>query len=139
MPPVQYARSGDLNIAYMTLGSGDTDILITPGATTNIEVHWQYYETNTRLRKELSQLGRVTWFDKRGTGLSDRDAHFTFEERVDDLRAVLDAVGAQRAHLVGVSEGGPLSILFAATHPERAASLTLVGTFPAWRRKPDYP
>lgn len=134
MPPVRYAKSGNVHIAYVSAGEGPEQILITPGITSHVESLWA-----SSWLQELLPHARVTWFDKRGTGASDRDASFTFEERIDDLRAVMDAARISTAHLVGVSEGGPMSILFAAMYPDRARSLTIYGSFAAWMRKADYP
>jgi pimeloyl-ACP methyl ester carboxylesterase/class 3 adenylate cyclase len=135
-PRVQYARSGPVHIASMSYGEGPEDIVVTPGATSSVETFWPTYR---EMLGAFDGVARVTWFDKRGTGLSDREANFTFEERMDDIRAVMDAQGIHAAHLVGVSEGGPMSILFAATYPDRVKSLVLYGTFPSWRRRADYP
>jgi class 3 adenylate cyclase/pimeloyl-ACP methyl ester carboxylesterase len=136
--PVRYARSGRVHIAYITEGEGPEDILVVPAVTSNVEMQRSISPLRaSQLRR--GSLGRITWFDKRGTGLSDRDARFTFDERMDDLRAVMDAAGIERAHLVGSSEGGALSILFAATYPSRAKSLVLAGSFASWRRQPDHP
>lgn len=87
----------------------------------------------------VAEFARTTIYDKRGIGVSDGIANYSFEERMDDIRAVMDAAGIQRAHLVGTSEGGPLSILFAATYPDRVRSLTLYGTYPSWMKRRDYP
>lgn len=133
MPRVKFAKSGDVHIAYMSMGEGPEEFLYTPGAASHVEITWENLRTS-----RLLEMGRLTWFDKRGTGMSDRDARFTFEERMDDIRAVLDAAGIQRAHLLGTSEGAPMSILFAVTYPQRVASLSLSGAFPAWRRQADY-
>ncbi len=138
MPPVRYARSGEVHIAYVSVGEGPQEFLLIPGAVSNVELRWESPGQEPYL-VELPKTGRVTWFDKRGTGLSDREARFTFEERIDDIRAVLDAQGIERAHLVGASEGGPMSILFTAMYPQRVQSLTLYGSFPSWRRQRDYP
>jgi pimeloyl-ACP methyl ester carboxylesterase len=138
MPRVRYAKSGDVHIAYMSMGEGPEEIVMTPGVSGHLEGSW----ANRFLRqyfRRLAKLGRLTVFDKRGTGMSDRDARFTFEERMDDIRAVMDAAGIATAHLMGMSEGGPMSMLFAATYPTRARSLVLYGTYPAWRRQADYP
>jgi class 3 adenylate cyclase len=134
MPAIQYAKSGNVHIAYMSAGEGPEEVLITPGATSHVAGYWA-----SPWLQDLIPRARVTWFDKRGTGASDRGANFTFEERIDDLRAVMDAAGISAAHLVGLSEGGPMSILFAAMFPDRARSLTIYGSFPAWMRKADYP
>lgn len=133
MPPIRYAKSGDVYIAYRQVGEGE-DVILTPGATTTMGTYWAQDWV-----QQLFKSARVMWYDKRGTGASDRDAHFTFEERMDDIRAVMDAEGIESAHLFGASEGGPMSLLFAATYPERVRSLTLYGTFPAMMRKADYP
>ena len=132
IPPIQYARSDDLYIAYRSFGAGD-DVVLTPSATITMDVMWG------PMIQEIARHARVTWYDKRGLGASDGAANFTFEERMDDIRAVMDAAGIERAHLAGASEGGPLSILFASTHPERVASLTLYGTYPSFMRRPGYP
>jgi class 3 adenylate cyclase len=138
MPPVKYAKSGDVHIAYMSLGEGPEEIVMTPGISTHLEGLWAV-PARREFYQRVSELGRLTIFDKRGTGMSDRDARFTFEERIDDIRAVMDAAGITSAHLMGLSEGGPMSILFAATYPERVRSLFLYGTYPAFRRQADYP
>ncbi|MEP7215120.1 MAG: adenylate/guanylate cyclase domain-containing protein [Anaerolineaceae bacterium] len=138
MPKVYYARSGDVRIAYFTLGDGPNDILIAPGATSHLEQNW----TIPLLREfylGAATLGRVITFDKRGNGMSDRDATFTFDERLDDIRAVLDAVGSTQVHLIGISEGGPMSAVFAATFPERVRSLAFYGSFASWRKRPGHP
>jgi pimeloyl-ACP methyl ester carboxylesterase len=135
-PPILYAKSGDVHIAYTTFGNVEgEDVLVTLAATFTIETML----SGSSPIEEVARHARVTVFDKRGTGASDPVANFTFEERIDDLRAVMDAAGIESAHLFGSSEGGPMSILFAATYPERVRSLTLYGTFPSWTRKADYP
>ncbi len=128
MPQVHYARSGDVRIAYFTLGDGPNDVLIAPGAASHLERSWRV-PLLKELCLRLSELGRVITFDKRGNGMSDRDATFTFDERLDDIRAVLDAVSSTQAHLIGISEGGPMSAVFAATYPERVRSLAFYGSF----------
>jgi class 3 adenylate cyclase len=132
MPPIQYARSDDLYIAYRSFGTGD-DVLFTSAATITMDFIWG------PMIQEIAQHSRVTWYDKRGIGASDGAANFTFEERMDDIRAVMDAAGIEGAHLTGASEGGPMSILFASTYPERVKSLTLYGTYPSCMRRPGYP
>ena len=132
MPPIQYACSDDLYIAYRSFGTGE-DVLFTPAATITMDLIWG------PMIQEIAQHARVTWYDKRGIGASDGAANFTFEERMDDIRAVMDAAGIERAHLTGGSEGGPMSILFASTYPERVKSLTLYGTYPSCMRRPGYP
>jgi pimeloyl-ACP methyl ester carboxylesterase len=129
----RYAKSGDVHIAYQVFGEGP-DLIMAPGFVSHVEHLWD----EPRLARWLNKLGgfsRVVLFDKRGTGLSDRVAHLPhMDERMDDLRAVMDAVGIERASLLGVSEGGSLAALFAASHPERIQSLVLLGSFAQFRR-----
>ena len=124
----RYAKSGDVHIAYQVFGEGP-DLVVAPGFVSHIENYWE----EPRFARWLNKAGgicRCIMFDKRGTGLSDRVAHLPhMDERMDDLRAVMDAVGVERASLFGVSEGGSLAALFAATHPERCRSLILYGSF----------
>ncbi|MGC2415028.1 MAG: adenylate/guanylate cyclase domain-containing protein [Stellaceae bacterium] len=128
-PETRYAKSGDLSIAYQVTGSGPLDLVFVPGFVSNLDAMWEnpgWAHWFTR----LAQFSRLIRFDKRGTGLSDRVAGIaTLEERMDDVRAVMDAVGSERAALFGVSEGGGMSLLFAATYPERAAGLVLYGSY----------
>jgi len=124
-PPVRYAMSGDIEIAYQVLGEGP-DVIWVAGWLTHLDVLWDH-PGYRRFCEELASFSRLILFDKRGMGLSQRVRVGTLEERMDDVRAVLDAVGSEQAVLVGVSEGGPLSMLFAATHPERTQALVLVG------------
>ena len=129
LPETRYATSGDARIAYQVVGNGPLDLVFVPGFISNLDVQWED-PGFAHLMKRLGGFTRLIMFDKRGTGLSDRvDAHHlpSLETRMDDVRAVLDAVGSEQAVLVGVSEGGPLSMLFAATHPERTQALVLVG------------
>lgn len=123
-----YAKSGDLHVAYQVFGEGP-DLVMAPGFVSHIENYWD----EPRLARWLSKLGgfcRVVLFDKRGTGLSDRVANLpAMDERMDDVRAVMDAVKIERATQFGISEGGSLAALFAATHPERTQSLILYGAF----------
>lgn len=123
-----YTKSGDIHIAYQVFGEGP-DLIVAPGFVSHVENYWD----EPRLARWLNKLGgfcRVVFFDKRGTGLSDRVAHLPhMDERMDDLRAVMDAVGIERASLFGFSEGGSLAALFAASHPERCRSLILYGSF----------
>lgn len=138
-PVVQYARCGDLNIAYQVVGSGPHDIVLVPGWISTIEMFWEE-PTVARFFERLASFSRLILFDKRGTGLSDR---FTgapnLEMRMDDLRAVLDAVGSTKATLFGYSEGGAMSMLFSATYPQRVASLVMAGCFPYRRIDADFP
>jgi class 3 adenylate cyclase len=138
-PVVQYAQSGELSIAYMTHGEGPLDLVYVPGFISNLDLMWElpFYR---HMIERLAAFGRVITFDKRGTGLSDRTlGHGSVAERMDDIRAVMDAAGAPHAALVGMSEGGPLSIAFAASSPERVDALVLWGTFAAILRSPDNP
>jgi class 3 adenylate cyclase len=124
-PRTRYAKSGDLNIAYQMWGDGPIDLVFVPGFTTHLELMLEP-PWNGSVPRRLARFARVITFDKRGVGLSDRvDQAATLEERMDDVRAVMDAEGVERAALVGVSEGGAMSALFAATYPERTTSLVL--------------
>jgi pimeloyl-ACP methyl ester carboxylesterase/DNA-binding winged helix-turn-helix (wHTH) protein len=137
--PVRYTRSDDLNIAYQVTGSGPIDVLLVAGFVSHLTLDW----TEPRHAHFLSRLGsfsRLIRFDKRGTGMSDRPSGLPdLETRMDDVRAVLDAVRSERAVLFGYSEGGPMSILFAATHPDRVAGLVLYGSYARRVWAPDYP
>jgi pimeloyl-ACP methyl ester carboxylesterase len=126
LPQVRYARSGDVHIAYQVLGEGEIDLVFVMGWLTTLETYWEL-PGYRRFMQRLAGFTRLILFDKRGMGLSDRSVMGTLEERMDDVRAVMDAVGSQRAVLLGVSEGAPLSMVFAATHPERTAGLIFVG------------
>ena len=138
-PQTRYARSGDVSIAYQVVGNGSIDLVLVPGWLSNIELFWE--EPNiVRFFERLSTFSRLILFDKRGTGLSDRGIEAaTLEERMDDVRAVLDAVGSSRAALLGYSEGGTMCTLFAATYPDRTAALITVGSYARRLRAPDYP
>jgi pimeloyl-ACP methyl ester carboxylesterase/class 3 adenylate cyclase len=143
MPPeTRYAKtSDDVHIAYQVVGGGSIDIVFVMGWTTHIEGMWQEPRLATFLTR-LASMGRLILFDRRGLGLSDRvagDVLPTLETRMDDVRAVMDAVGSERAAVIGVSEGGPLSMLFAATYPERTSSLILFGTMARFAWAPDFP
>ncbi len=140
-PTTEYARSGDLHIAYQVVGNGPRDIVYVPGWVSNVEMAWEE-PTHARFLNRLASFSRLIVFDKRGTGLSDRvpnDKLPPLDERMDDLRAVMDAAGSQRAAVFGFSEGGNLSTLFAATYPERSVALMLFGSFAKRSRSPDYP
>src|ERR671931_72720 len=126
LPPVRYARSGDVDVAYTIVGSGPPDLVLVWGWLTNLEVYWEE-PAFRRFVHRLAGFSRVSLFDKRGMGLSDRTRVGTLEERMDDVRAVMDAAGSERAALLGVSEGAPLSLLFAASHPERTLALIFAG------------
>jgi class 3 adenylate cyclase len=142
MPETRYAKTADgVHVAYQVFGDGPIDILFVLGWVTHIERMW----TESRFERfftRLASFSRVMVFDKRGVGLSDRvpeDRLPSLEVRMDDARAVMDAVGSQRAVVVGVSEGGPMAILFAATYPERTIGLVAFGTSVCWNDAPDYP
>jgi class 3 adenylate cyclase len=139
MPPVQYAHSGDLSVAYRSVGEGPRDIVIVPGYLSHLDVMGE----NTLMARFFGRvmgLGRATVFDKRGTGMSDPvEGVPTLEDRMDDVRAVMDAVGIEHANIIGNSEGVPMSVLFAATHPERVDALVLVGGMARSTWAPDYP
>ncbi len=138
-PPVLYAKSGDIQIAYSVVGSGPVDLVWAPGFVSHLEMQWEN-PRYARSRETVAEFTRLIFFDKRGTGMSDRPAGIpNLEERIDDIRAVMDAAQSQRAHLFGVSEGVPMCILFAATYPERVRSLLLYGGRPRFTRAPDYP
>jgi pimeloyl-ACP methyl ester carboxylesterase/class 3 adenylate cyclase len=128
-PETKYARSGDTYIAYQVSGSGPIDIVMVPGFISNVEAAWNNPDFAYLLRR-LGAFARLIRFDKRGTGLSDRVASIaSLEERMDDVRAVMDAAGSDRAVMIGVSEGGAMSMLFAATYPERVQALVIVGSY----------
>jgi len=140
-PKTRYTRSGNLHIAYQVVGDGPFDLLYVPGWISHVELAWAE-PTHARYLERLASFSRLILFDKRGTGLSDRvpDNQLpTLEERIDDLRAVMDAAGSERAALHGFSEGGNMSALFAATHPERTRALVMFGVFAKRVWSPDYP
>ena len=138
-PETHYAHSGNLSIAYQVIGNGPIDLVVVPGWISNIEVFWEDPHV-ARFFEKLATFSRLILFDKRGTGLSDRSIEAaTLEERMDDMRAVLDAVGSERTAVLGSSEGGPMCILFAATYPNRTAALITIGSYARRLRAPDYP
>ena len=138
-PETRYAKSGDYRIAYQAVGEGPLDIVLIVGFVSHLDLAWETPPFSAMFR-HLATCGRLILFDKRGVGLSDRGAAVpTLEDRMDDVRAVMDAVGSERAALVGLSEGGPMSLLFAATYPERVTSLVLWSTFARIGAAPDYP
>jgi pimeloyl-ACP methyl ester carboxylesterase len=137
-PETHYARSGDVSIAYQVVGTGPFDLVWVQGFISNVELAWQQHTLAT-FNRQLASFCRLIRFDKRGTGMSDRIGIATLETRMDDVRAVMDAVGSPRAALLGNSEGGPLSLLFAATYPERTRALVLWSSFPRYTWAPDYP
>ncbi|MEQ9310707.1 MAG: alpha/beta fold hydrolase [Balneolaceae bacterium] len=138
-PATQYTKSGRLNIAYQVFGSGPIDLVYIPGWVSNIDLMWECPEL-VDFFQELGKIVRIILFDKRGTGLSDRVVELsTLEERMDDIRAVMDAVESEKAVLFGHSEGGSVSALFAATYPNRTISLITFGIFAKRRYSYDYP
>ncbi|HYZ84580.1 MAG TPA: alpha/beta fold hydrolase [Bryobacteraceae bacterium] len=140
-PTTRYARSGDVNIAYQVLGDGPLDLVFVMGWVSHLEYFWKE-PSFARFLRRLASFSRLVLFDKRGTGLSDRvpiHALPTLEQRMQDVRAVLDAVGSERAVICGVSEGGPMSALFAATYPERTSALIMIGTYAKRVRDAEYP
>ena len=141
VPDVQYARSGDVDIAYQVVGEGPRTLVFVQGWVSNIEWAWQE-PSLARFLRRLASFSRLIMFDKRGTGLSDRVAvdHLpTLELRMDDVRAVMDAAGAERAALLSVSEGGPMCILFATTYPQRTDALVMLGGYARRLWAEDYP
>jgi pimeloyl-ACP methyl ester carboxylesterase len=142
MPPeTRYAKSGDVNIAYQVVGEGPLDVVLVHGWVQSFDASWEI-EPIRRFYERLASFSRLILFDKRGTGLSDRvpvDDLPTLETRMDDMRAVLDVVGAERAAVLGHSEGGAMCALFAATYPERTQALVMVGSSARTRWAPDYP
>src|SRR5262245_22833509 len=128
LPETKYAQSGDVSIAYQVVGTGPLDLVIIPGFISHLEEGWED-PSYSRFLQQLASFSRLILFDKRGTGLSDRISGIpTLEQRMDDVRAVMDATGSKDAALMGISEGGPMSVLFAATYPQRASALILYGS-----------
>lgn len=141
MPPVRYARSGSVNIAYQVTGGGNgIDLVLAPGTVSHLTYAWQRLGAAPPLVERLSRFARLIRFDKRGTGMSDRVTNVpTLEERSDDIRAVMDAAGSESAVVFGASEGGSMACMFAAMHPERVRSLIVWGCQAAFIRSADYP
>lgn len=140
-PTTRYAKSGDYSIAYQVVGDAALDLVVVPGFVSHLEHAWEN-AAFAHFLERLASFSRLILFDKRGTGLSDRVPLRQLpdlDERMDDVRAVMEAVGSERAALLGVSEGGPMSILFATTHPDRVSSLILYGTYARRLRDVDYP
>ena len=140
-PETMYTRSGDVNIAYQVIGDAPLDLVFVMGWVSHLEYFWRE-PSFARFLSRLASFSRLILFDKRGTGLSDRvpiNKLPTLEERMDDVRAVMDAVGSERAALCGVSEGGPMCSLFAATYPEKTLALVMIGTYAKRIRDPEYP
>src|SRR4249919_3886790 len=140
-PETRYAQSGDVNIAYQVVGEGPLDLVFVMGWVSHLDYFWEE-PSFARFLRRLASFSRLILFDKRGTGLSDRvplDDLPTLEQRMDDVRAVMDAVGSERAALMGISEGGPMCLLFAATYPERTAALVMLGAYARRLWAEDYP
>jgi class 3 adenylate cyclase len=136
--PIKFAKSGDVHLAYRIFGDGPRDIVLIPGTLSHAELSWET-PAKLRLLERLTAFSRVIVFDKRGQGLSDRvfaAPEYTLEERIGDIRVVMDAAGCERANLYGWSEGGPASLMFSATYPERTSSLVLYGTFASIKDPP---
>ncbi|HEX9351702.1 MAG TPA: alpha/beta fold hydrolase [Gaiellaceae bacterium] len=138
-PETRYARSGDVSIAYQVVGDGPFDLVFVPGSVSHTELGWKVPALADFYRR-LASFSRLIIFDKRGTGMSDRVAGApTIETRMDDVRAVMDAVGSERAAVLGLSEGAPMSVVFAATYPERVWALVLCGALIRTLWAPDFP
>ena len=138
-PPVRYAQNGDVHIAYQVVGEGERDLVLVQGFVSHLDMEWES-PGMARFIRGLASFSRLILFDKRGTGLSDRAVGIgTLEERMDDVRAVMDAAGSERAVLMGISEGAPMCLLFAATYPERTHALVLHGGMARSTEAPDYP
>ncbi len=133
--PVKYAKSGDAHIAYRIFGDGPRDIVLVPGTISHVEIYWEL-PINAYLLKRLTSFARVIVFDKRGQGLSDRVAELTLEERTEDVRAVMDGAGSKQATIYGWSEGGQMSLAFAATYPEQTSALVLFGSLASIKGEP---
>jgi class 3 adenylate cyclase len=139
LPTTHYVKSDDVHIAYQAFGDGLLDLLFVTGFVSNIDAIWQSPDHSAFFRR-LGSFCRVILFDKRGTGMSDRGSQvFTLEQRMHDVQAILDEVGSKRAALFGVSEGGPMSLLYAATYPARTSALVLYGSYARRSWAPDYP
>ena len=139
VPETRYARSGDVNIAYQVVGDGPFDLVFVMGWVSHLEYFWTE-PSFARFLRRLASFSRLILFDKRGTGLSDRVTVLpSLEQRMDDVRAVMEAAGSRQAALLGVSEGGPLCTLFAATYPEKTRALVTIGSYARRLRTPDYP
>jgi pimeloyl-ACP methyl ester carboxylesterase len=122
-PPTQYAKSGDVHVAYQVTGAGEIDMVLAPGTVSHLGLDWERPD-RVGLIERLSSFCRLIRFDKRGTGLSDRPLTVaTLEQRTDDIRAVMEAAGSERAVLLGISEGASMACVFSATHPEKTRSL----------------
>ena len=139
VPEIRYAKSGDVHIAYQVLGDGPFDVVWVPGGFSHVELNWTI-PSRAAFNRRIASFCRLIIFDKRGTGMSDRaEGIANLETRMDDVRAVMDAAGSERAAVFGTSEGGPMSTLFAATYPERTWALILFASFPRVMWAPDFP
>jgi len=139
LPATRYARSGDIHIAYQVTGQGAVDLVLAPGTASHLDLDWEW-PLKASFLDRLGEFARLIRFDKRGTGLSDRPIEMaTLEQRTDDIRAVMDAAGSQRAAIFGVSEGASMGCMFAATYPERTQSLLVWGGQARWVKADDYP
>ncbi len=139
IPETRYAKSGQVHVAYQIFGEGPLQLVLGPGWASHIEYAWEE-PSYAKLLQRLGSFARVAWFDKRGTGLSDRVPELpTLEQRMDDILAVMDTVGFERAAIFGISEAGSMSALFAATYPERTSALILYGSFARRIWSEDYP
>jgi pimeloyl-ACP methyl ester carboxylesterase len=138
-PQTRYAKAGDVHIAYQVFGNGPLDVVFVPGMISHVDYWWEEPRA-ARFFRRLASFARVILFDKRGLGASDRSSEWApIEERMDDLLAVLHAAASPRPAVIGVSEGGPMSLLFAATHPGHCRALCVVGGFARLVRSEDYP
>ena len=142
MPPeTRYTKSGDVNIAYQVVGAGPIDLVVVPGFVSHLDLAWED-PGYARFLHRLASFARLILFDKRGTGLSDRvplSALPGLDQRMEDVRAVMDAAGSDRAAFFGISEGGPMAMLFAATYPARTSALVLYGSIAKGLWADDYP
>jgi class 3 adenylate cyclase/pimeloyl-ACP methyl ester carboxylesterase len=138
-PETKYAKSGSVRIAYQVTGNGPIDMVWAPGTVSHLDLDWEW-PPRAQIVERFSSFCRLIRFDKRGTGLSDRPTTAaTLEERMDDIRAVMDAAGSEKAALFGVSEGGSMACVFAATYPARTIALLLWGVQARWTKTADYP
>ena len=139
LPKTKYARSDDVRIAYQITGAGPFDVVWAPGTMSHLDLDWEIPQ-RALFFERFSKFCRLIRFDKRGTGLSDRPVKMaTLEERTDDIRAVMDDIGIECANIFGVSEGGSMACLFAATYPQRVNSLLVWGAQARWIASPDHP
>jgi class 3 adenylate cyclase len=138
-PETRYVKSDDVHVAYQVVGDGPFDLLFVPGFVSNVEAVWRSPDQSAFFQR-LASFCRLILFDKRGTGMSDRGTQdFTLEQRMHDVQAILDAIDSKQAALFGVSEGGPMSLLYAATYPQRTSALVIYGSYAKRSLAPDYP